>query len=347
MESRLRLTLAMVSAFGGMASWQGAEIEPADSLMQNISSESTARASTVLKHVVISSQRSGSTWLKTMLSSHSEIQNDGEIRAPAHIQSMARFKVQTPAVQRLVNISYETSVAVDEFPDMLAEKHWRDVLEYAFEQPLSKAIKTVGFKWMLNQGISSNMDEAVKYLNDHLVKSVILDRKNHLRRAISLYHLECTQEPAHLLSDVDKSKAPEPLDIPVKYLRYSLYDSLRAEKIYLELEKKLNDVLYVPYEAMAKDPDTWMTKIYSFVGVQNQAADTGVLQKIHDGTIDELVVNWPQKRRILMQEPEFAARMVAWETDNTAYLLHDKDMQRKVQRGVSFVQTAEFPSICY
>ncbi|KAK8951567.1 hypothetical protein KSP39_PZI003410 [Platanthera zijinensis] len=99
-------------------------------------------------------KRSGSKWFEALLDSHDDIRSRGEI-----------FR----DVGRRCNMTVI-----------------RKVLDKLFGRSKKNCFYAVGFKWMLNQGVLDNHEEIVDYFNRRGVSLVLLFRRNHLRRLVSL-----------------------------------------------------------------------------------------------------------------------------------------------------------------
>jgi len=99
-------------------------------------------------------------------------------------------------------------------------------------------------------------------------------------------------------------------------------------------------------QALAAEPDAWMIKVYDFLGVKQWEAETGDMQKIHDGTLDTLIKDWSDKKKVLMEDPKIAAKIIEWEGDNMSNLFSVDEEVDVPEIGSSLIQRSEFPKWC-
>lgn len=109
---------------------------------------------------IVSMQRSGSGWFETLLNSHKHISSHGEIFYRNEMRK--NMTMITMALDKVYNLDWNSSASK------------RD------------CTTAVGFKWMLNQGLMDHYEEIVEYFNHRGVSAILLFRRNHLRRLVSL-----------------------------------------------------------------------------------------------------------------------------------------------------------------
>ncbi|KAH0451516.1 hypothetical protein IEQ34_018815 [Dendrobium chrysotoxum] len=106
-------------------------------------------------------QRSGSGWFETLLiNSHDHISSHGEIFYKNEMRK--NMTMITRVLDKVYNIDWNSSAS---------KMH---------------CTAAVGFKWMLNQGLMDHYVEIADYFNRKDVSAILLFRRNHLRRLVSL-----------------------------------------------------------------------------------------------------------------------------------------------------------------
>lgn len=109
---------------------------------------------------IVSMQRSGSGWFETLLNSHEHISSHGEIFYKNEMR--INMTMITRVLDKVYNLDWNSSAS---------KRH---------------CTAAVGFKWMLNQGLMDHYEEIVDYFNRRGVSAILLFRRNHLRRLVSL-----------------------------------------------------------------------------------------------------------------------------------------------------------------
>ncbi|XP_078156127.1 uncharacterized protein LOC144551900 isoform X2 [Carex rostrata] len=108
---------------------------------------------------IISTQRSGSGWLETLLNSHTNISSNGEIFQI--LERRRNISAIKQTLDRVYNLDFYTSAAKNE------------------------CTAAVGLKWMLNQGLMDNYDDIVEYFNRRGIFAIFIFRRNLLRQMVS------------------------------------------------------------------------------------------------------------------------------------------------------------------
>ena len=167
-----------------------------------------------ISYVQVSTQRSGSTWLVRLLNAHPQIYDQGEVFLnPA---KHAKLKVGRPKSDRYLDIATTSKMA--ETP--LTVGRLKLILGMAFEAPSAGQATQIkrrlggtpvekgksaprliatGFKWMLNQGLESHREHALRYLRENQVRVIVLARRNLLRQCISLFDMQHRQGSPHVI----------------------------------------------------------------------------------------------------------------------------------------------------
>ncbi|XP_042403599.1 uncharacterized protein LOC121993001 [Zingiber officinale] len=108
---------------------------------------------------ILSMQRSGSGWFETLMNSHPNISSNGEVF------SVKERRNNMSSITRTLNKVYN--------------------LDWYSSASKNECTAAVGLKWMLNQGLMTNHEEIAKYFNERGVSTILLFRRNLLRRMVS------------------------------------------------------------------------------------------------------------------------------------------------------------------
>lgn len=263
-------------------------------------------------YAVISQQRSGSTFLCYTLNSHPNIRNYQELLRydPKRISKSVRQ-------QSLIVRGYKGP-------------QWRDILEDLQQQ---QDYETVGFKWMFNQPnpnyggvpLQADYESIVKELNQRNVSAVLLERRNPIRRAVSLWSMRHTQEPVHTEDHVEV----QAIDVPVSFFKEKIKEFHSSTKIFDFLRKNLKKSYYLTYKDLTQNYMEHLSKIQTFLGVESVPV-TSLLegthtQKIHIGTMEELVKGWGDIRAELIKSG-YSAEVSLSELKNAPVSLYISEM---------------------
>jgi len=280
--------------------------------------------SSSVKFIIASTQRSGSTYLGELLNNSPNVIFYRELFMRDNFAILERAR-------RLNTTVFRNS---KEYPYDL----WSEGLDLGLEQPCSE-MKAVGFKWMMNQGLEANMDKAIQQLNEQSIRVVVLERTNFLRQAISEYAMETNNGPVHAHAGESTTKS-NAVDVPAEYFMYYFRRHEQWSMGLRNLAEKTKFSMYIPYEEFVQDKQTYVTQLQEFLQLGDNASEIlqgDHLQKLHEGSIDDLVTDWAQKREVLLQT-EFADRVKLWEQDDTAAASKQSQMSSAIsliERGNS------------
>ncbi|XP_027090958.2 uncharacterized protein [Coffea arabica] len=137
---------------------------------------------------IISMQRSGSGWFETLLNSHENVSSNGEIFGAR--DRRRNLSVIYGIMDKVYNLDWYSSASKNE------------------------CSAAVGFKWMLNQGLTEYHEGIAEYFKKRGVHAIYLFRRNHLRRMISLI-ANVYDKDAKLLNGTHKSHVHSPQEAQV------------------------------------------------------------------------------------------------------------------------------------
>jgi len=152
----------------------------------------------------------------------------------------------------------------------------------------------------------------------------------------SSYTLFSTQKSSFLCFIPKATTKPNSVDVPVEYFKYYFRRHEQWSKGLRNLAEKTKLSMYIPYEEFVQDKQSYITQLQEFLQLGGNTSDIlqgDHLQKLHEGSIEDLVTDWAQKREVLMQT-EFADRVKLWEQDDTAAA----SKQPQISSAISLIQ---------
>ncbi|CAN0872925.1 hypothetical protein LINGRAHAP2_LOCUS10233 [Linum grandiflorum] len=232
---------------------------------------------------ILSMQRSGSGWFETLMNSHINVSSNGEIFGTkdrrANVSSIVKV------LDRVYNLDWFSSASKNE------------------------CNAAVGFKWMLNQGVSAHHEGIVDYFNRNGVHAIFLFRRNLIRRLISV-----------LANSYDKSK--KPLNGTHKSHVHTVADAkflarykptLNASTLLEQLESvdrrtaraieyfKTTRHMVLYYEDVVGNA-TILKQVQDFLRLPYRKLRSGQI-KIHSGSLSEQIANFDQVHKVLKGTP--------------------------------------------
>nr|XP_043633507.1 uncharacterized protein LOC122604702 [Erigeron canadensis] len=233
--------------------------------------------------VVISMQRSGSGWFETLLNSHANISSNGEIFGPRSRRENLTLIINT--LDRVYNLDLLTSSSKNE------------------------CSAAIGFKWMLNQGLTEFPKEILEYFAKKGVSVIFFFRRNMLRRLVSIL-ANSFDKDAKLLNGIHVSHVhshEEALTLS-KYKPKINVTSLESDLGEMESTaiKALEDFnstrhIIVYYEDLIKHPSK-LIQVEDFLKLPRMKLRSRQV-KIHKGPLSEHINNWDDVKRTLSGTP--------------------------------------------
>ncbi|XP_020586737.1 uncharacterized protein LOC110028983 isoform X2 [Phalaenopsis equestris] len=221
---------------------------------------------------IVSMQRSGSGWFETLLNSHEHVSSHGEIFFKNEMRK--NMTMITKILDKVYNLDWNSSAS---------KRH---------------CTAAVGFKWMLNQGLMDHYEDIVDYFNLRGVSAILLLRRNHLRRLVSLLANIHDQKAKQLngthLAHVHSKDEADILarfrpKIDIQHLMSTMQDMNKWSAEALQNFKNCRHmVLY--YEDLVQNR-TKMRDVLEFLNVpQRRLVSRHV--KIHRSPLKEQIENW-------------------------------------------------------
>jgi len=199
------------------------------------------------KFIILSSKRSGSTYLQQLLNSHPEIIVGGEIfnNSPGHVME----KEQIP----------EDKVK-------LKDSNPEEYLNWYFLSRNKDPVKFIGFRLFYEHGRSGRevIWDILKNIPDFRI--IHLQRKNQLKQFLSLKLAKKTSQ--WLRQNTDKPIKYEPIFLKIKECRkYFRRQQRKTDRALLFFGKTKR--LDISYEDLATNPNSETDKVLNFLGLRS------------------------------------------------------------------------------
>lgn len=238
------------------------------------------------KFIVLTTQRTGSSWLIDLLSNHPEISAYGEIfinRIPNR---------ENPWVKGLM-----PPISFYEFKQNNCERHFLVINYLRYLDKMVFGNKANGFKMMYNQ-LGRNTETILPLIFNNF-RIIHLIRKNILDIIISRKHLH-TKGMKHFVNDEQKNKIrtvslnPDTIIQEIGNIERKV-DFFRKLLFILPLR-----TLTVFYEDLVKEKETTLNKIFKFLNVNgNIIISKTRFRKIHTIAKSDLIENFDAIQKIL------------------------------------------------
>lgn len=188
--------------------------------------------------------------------------------------------------------------------------------------------KSVGLKWMLNQGLTEYRHNLLTYVKKHTLRVLFLWRKNLLRQLISNLALKSTHV-AHPTSrkDIRQVRKFKP-KVPTKTI-IAQFDEILIQRNDVENWWAANygeaNVWTVSYEDILADQEAALRKIAMFIGVppyekaigEEHMSEHEFVQKIHVGMqIVDTISNPAEVIELLKSNPKYKQFLFDGEPDD-------------------------------
>lgn len=252
----------------------------------------------VKKFVVMTTSRSGSTWLGSILQSHPQIL--------FHLHECLADE-----------FSLKTCVEDWNVDPMLLEGQYSlqgtpmtDLLDSFYQKPKDLPWKShIGFKWMTQQLMKKNQtneDAAVEWLVKNNVAVVALRRENKLRKCASIYDMQERKKSGQTVHKFvsDKSQWGETkIEVPLDHWKWCLgwYDMTDGILNRVTMNPSV-DAIHVYYKNLCTDTENQLQRIKEFINVPMPITETKKsFVKIHSAkTMYDIVSNWEEIRTALL-----------------------------------------------
>ena len=242
------------------------------------------------KFILVTKQRSGSTWLIDILN------NDPQITAYEEVFIDRPVTDRHPKKSLLPPIRYYDYKNID-----TKSRPWK-LFDYLNKiNDSGKGARATGYKLMYGQYLVYP-EIALKAVMDRY-KVIHLIRKNHLDSVISALHAKQKEKP-HIV-DADEHELHV---VRVRINTSSLIKELSSHKNRITIARIFLFFLPCPvceiyYEDLCISPIESLGKIMSFLGMKEPAVANSSFRKIVSGSYREKIENYEEVRKVLLDSP--------------------------------------------
>ena len=248
----------------------------------------------MIKFLIITQPRSGSSFLTSCLNSHPQIHCPrGSLFTKRNLSPIKGFKPGFLTVDRKKSPYYKYRSS--SFKRQFAHRFRRNKLIHEFLSAWYaryQESEAVGFK--VNYSQISKYPATISWVKQNDVKIIHLVRKNLLKRHVS--------NKIAVTRDVHHSKeALKPIKVFIDP-KILLEDFRRRQNRFERYRKLFRDFpfLEVSYESMVADQNTETGKVLKFLGMNQLMALTTDLVKVNPDSLGEIIENYDTVKQTLM-----------------------------------------------
>jgi len=260
----------------------------------------------MVKFILITSQRTGSTYISNYLHNHLEIAMYEEVilnqlSTPGGLKEFAKdnkfykflFKVYNISLVRRVHAKLPFYFPVNIVLKKYLEHFFKRKKEYIndnnfFNSATNKLVnepKALGFKLMANQVYK--IPYLKKWIKDNDVKIIILKRKNILEKYVSGI-TRYKRNIAHSTKKVENVKITIDLNELKKYI-----ENITNEYRKLDMFRKDKEFISIYYEEFFSNMEMNIEEIFRFLEVdEKQNCEKPQLKKLNSQSLDEIIENY-------------------------------------------------------
>jgi hypothetical protein len=233
-----------------------------------------------IKFFIAGIQRTGTTYIRTMLNSHRDIRCIGEAFLPAKEGEEYYYTYKNKGLKRKLWHIFFKKKLICEYLDYIYSK---------------KRYKAIGFKLMLNQSMKHRAIK--KYLETKQIRGLIVIRKNVLKTYVSRE----TAKARKVFHSQDALSAYQVTLNPEKMMR-SLHVIEKDNQAILATFQPLEHMFFT-YEDFVMNRGNLHTNILEYIGVNSNVQLTSPLKKLNPDRLQEIVTNYDQVSRRLLDSP--------------------------------------------
>lgn len=269
----------------------------------------------MIKFILVTSQRTGSTYISNYLHNHPEIAMYEEVMytkssTPGgliHFLSDKKFKkilfrfYNLRLIKKMhskIPIYFPINIIVKQFLDTFFKRKKEFINNNNFFNDSSNQLidepKALGFKVMVNQMIS--YPYLNKWILENNVKIIILKRQNILNKYVSVV-ASYQRKIAHSTKQVGKVK----INIDLLHFKKYIENTINEYKM-LDTFKNNKDYLCINYEDFFSNPELKIMDIYEFLEInKNLNFEKPKLKKLNSQSLDDIIVNFDELVNYLKQ----------------------------------------------
>jgi LPS sulfotransferase NodH len=257
-------------------------------------SDNAPKVKVMIKFLIITQPRSGSSFFTSCLNSHSQIYCPrGSLFTKHNVSPLKRFKPGFLTVDRKKSPYYKYRSG--SFRRQIAHRFRRNKLIHEFLSEWYaryQNYEAVGFK--VNYSQISRYPATISWVKQNDVKIIHLVRNNLLKRHVS--------NKIAIARDQHHSRKPlKPIKVYIDP-EILLDDFRRRQKRFDKYRKLFRDFpfLEVSYESMVADKGTETGKVLKFLGIEQVMPLTTDLVKVNPDSVEDLIENYDEVEQTLI-----------------------------------------------
>lgn len=259
----------------------------------------------MVKFILITSQRTGSTYISNYLHNHPQIAMYEEIMlknssTPGGLKQFVNsnklknflFNIYNLRIIKKIHSIIPIFIPINIIMKQYLEAFFSRDKEYVnnnnifnnLTNQLDEDPKAIGFKLMINQ--IKNNPYLKNWIIENNLKIIILKRRNILKKYISSI-ASYKRKIAHSTKQVEKVK----INIDLLHLKKYIHNT-NNEYLMLDTFKKDNDYICINYEDFFSNPELQVTDLFNFLGVDRKVnIEKPILKKLNTQSLDEIINN--------------------------------------------------------
>jgi LPS sulfotransferase NodH len=243
------------------------------------------------KFMIVGTQRTGTTWIRTTLCSHPSVQAFGEVFLYSH----GRLPLFRTAGKDVVQ-SYGTYIDHSPWRKIMHFVRRRAIVEEYLDQLYAdSSAGATGFKFMRTQ--AKQFPSVIQYAMEHRIKIVHVVRENVLKTYISRETAK-QRRIAHCTQSLPVEQITVPTDFLVKKLDQIASDNFAWECIF-----SAAPYLKLVYEEFVDHKVQELSRLFTFLSVPQDQTVSSSLVKINPHAIRDVVINFADVSRCLKGTP--------------------------------------------
>eukprot|EP00897_Mesotaenium_endlicherianum_P002161 jgi/Mesen1/1973/ME000147S01059 len=241
--------------------------------------------------VILSMQRSGSTWLETLLDSHPSVRTYDEVFE----HGVEQYKHNFSRVREMLDTVYRLDWPTNVKGEFIKET----------------CVSAVGFKWMLGQGAVEFESDVLQYFRERKVTVLMLLRRNKVRafvsKMVAMLSPRTNPEGDGIVWNTKADSEAQALAtfrpvMDLEYMRGGLYSALELEN---EGRRAFNGnstrFMLLHYEDLLQDPKI-MDEVQAFLGVPVRPLSSP-FKRIYSGSLRDKIQNFDEIQKGLQGTP--------------------------------------------
>ena len=235
-------------------------------------------------------QRSGSSYLVSLLNSHPEIDCRGEMFGARRQQrSNTTREFRENAYQRTLNL----------FPGHIANPSDEQTVQHlsSWLEPVNAPQEIHGFKFKhpSQHGLYPEITDKLLHNADSL-RLIVLQRKNYLRRAISLINMQRIQSMQSTANTKSELNLP-PLAVDTKEVIRLVKYYAQSQNAFDQFTKHFPARLELDFEQLCTSPEIQANRLQDFLGVKNVQALSAQLKRITPKNLADAISNFDEFKK--------------------------------------------------